>query len=398
MVAGAAIGRPSEGVLHRGKDFLIFALKPSGSAFICLDQELLAREAGLPQTPPPEWSVHGDAREQSGCGKRCGPQASSVRCLTMNLWLSLLFAIACLALGLGGCTGGRPLASGLDSSIALELEQALRIPEEWVVRDIVADERNEVVLQVGFPERVIWVAPDTVVIPVPQSSLIGTRLVSEGLVQVLNRSGPELLTITRKDGVIQRDAIVADPPLWDAVFIGSAWYVVAGDSLGPPQALVVAGDGRILDESQPVIGLRSSLTQTGDWAGRPVLGEIVAPFRIFDPFGDHQDEPPHIHGSAPFVFMPPASSDATDIASSSMTVRNWGVALPTLALDSMALLTLVDPISTRRLIYLVSQDGLRFRSKEVDVPLSFTHTTGRVLVGLRHTDITEVVKYRWRWK
>lgn len=76
---------------------------------------------------------------------------------------------------------------------------------------------------------------------------------------------------------------------------------------------------------------------------------------------------------------------------------DW-VALPPISLGSIYLQVIADLRSDRRRFVLFDHTGHFLRSAEFALPLGFWTATDGVLLGVRVSDVPEIVEYSWRWR
>jgi hypothetical protein len=82
----------------------------------------------------------------------------------------------------------------------------------------------------------------------------------------------------------------------------------------------------------------------------------------------------------------------------SYSLPHGSVALDILDLGSLALQTLVDQTTRRRIFRLFSLESRAGRARLVETPLSLTlHDAGHIW-GVRSVEREEVVQYSWRWR
>jgi hypothetical protein len=79
--------------------------------------------------------------------------------------------------------------------------------------------------------------------------------------------------------------------------------------------------------------------------------------------------------------------------------RAWA-GLPAVFLDSGYVQTLADLGNDRRVIIIYDEDGRALRSIVLEAAISFVQRSwvSETLVAVRTTDVTEIVRYRWRWR
>jgi hypothetical protein len=214
----------------------------------------------------------------------------------------------------------------------------------------------------------------------PSRVLIGARETDDGSVELVDRVHRVVLRVSPSPNaeVVESRPISTEKMLWDAEWTDDRWLVLAGDSAGP--AAVYAVEGETLQQlGPPVRELTARLARLSTVAGRPLVAELIPPFRVFA-----------LEGEA-WQVVSPAENDGAMPALS--------IALDVIDLGGTALQTLVDQTSRRRILRVFSPKTRIGRERVIEAPVSLTKVDaqGRI-VGIRASQVQELVRYSWRWR
>jgi hypothetical protein len=214
----------------------------------------------------------------------------------------------------------------------------------------------------------------------PSRVLIGARETDDGTVELLDRVHRVVLRVSPSPNaeVVELRPFSTEKMLWDAEWTDDRWLVLAGDSLGPAAVYAVESDS--LRQLGPrLTQVQARWARLGTLSGQTLVAEVRPPFRVFA-----------LEGEA-WQVVSPAEHDGAMPALS--------IALDVIDLGGTALQTLVDQTSRRRILRVFSPQTRIGRERVIEAPVSLTKVDaqGRI-VGMRASQVEELVRYSWRWR
>jgi hypothetical protein len=247
------------------------------------------------------------------------------------------------------------------------------------VRDFLPLRDGSILFVLHHQGEIRWLPDSLSSIRMPTRIIVGARERSDGLVELFDRTHRELVRIhvPPRPRVVESQRILVDKEVWDARWVDDGWLILAGDSAALPSVYSVSDRGQVSRLGPPVAGLQSRLVRLGSMGGKALVPELNPPFRVFALEADE------------WRLVSPLDS---------YSLPHGSVALDILDLGSLALQTLVDQTTRRRIFRLFSLESRAGRARLVETPLSLTlHDAGHIW-GVRSVEREEVVQYSWRWR
>lgn len=287
--------------------------------------------------------------------------------------LAALWGVAALAYGAAR-------ESPTIGELELALEQVLPLPASWTVRDFLPLRDGSILFVLHHPGRVAWFPDTAAVLRMPSRVLIGAAERDDGMIELVDRVHKVVLRVSPPPtaSVVESQPIDADLILWDAELHDQRWLVLAGDS-AEPATVHALEEGVLRQLAPPIAGVPARLARLNNLTGRIAVAEMAFPFRVFV-----------LNGHEWRTVSPDEARPWTPVPT---------IALDVIGLGDVGLQTLVDQTSRKRVLRLFSLRTGVGRSRLIEVPVTLTKldAKGRV-VGIRRSNVEEVVSYSWRWR
>jgi len=339
-----------------------------------------------------------------GAGESGIPRQPSVRDSKGAIRVSLHSIFSCCGLLGLLCHGGSVRAQEMVTpSLVLEEIRAIDIPRGFELRGAVVTRTQSVLfwseqsatvvfeqplIRPDQPQIVRMLCPQLLERPIAAAFVAGDSIIEiiEASKKQILRTGPE--ASCRSVGSIDLNGEMISAVRTEAGWVigsqtpeeaprisgissqgGIRWEIVSDGTVGNPTNVPTASLSRGKDGA-----LLTSIRWPFSWAASDDLGKLGVQ-------------------RGPVALSPEAPSDPLP------ELSDWG-SLPVLPLDNGYLQVLADPASDRRLLILYGPSGRVLRFTEVDVPMGLISSLPEesLLVGLRSTDVIQIVVYRWRWQ
>lgn len=287
-------------------------------------------------------------------------------------------ASAAVAISLGCAPDARTSDLG---TLELELAETVPIPSNWSVRRVIALRDGGHVFVLHYPARLVLLSDSTVQLRMPSRVVIGIRETHAGGLELVDRTHRTVLEVglLPEPTVSRAVSLGGGRELWDATWADGHWLVLAGDSVGPPTVYRVSGEGDLRPLSSPNEDVVSRLARISTVGGEILLSEVAYPFRVF------------LLDRGNWRMLSGLERPNLDLTSS--------VAMQLVDLEGVALQTVVDQRSSRRVVRVFSPRSGIGRSIVIDAPLVLQGVDAqRHVLGLRTSQREELALYSWRWR
>ncbi len=270
--------------------------------------------------------------------------------------------------------------SGL-GRLELQLAETIPLPNTWTVRRVLALRRGGHVFALHYPARLAWLPDSTAQLRMPSRVIIGVREVGAGGIELVDRTHRAVVEVgpPPEPRITRTVTVSGEKELWAASWTDGHWLVLSGDSAGPPTVYRIEEGGRLRQLSSPNRDIESRFARLSNVGGEILVSETVNPFRAFRlDRGNWQ-------------MLSRLVRPRLDLAGS--------VAMELVDVDGVALQTIVDQTSRRRVVRVFSPRSGVGHSTVIDAPFVFQglDAHGRIM-GLRTAEREELAFYSWRWQ